>query len=135
MDPSNELLQRLAIEAPGTYQHSIIVGHLAESAAREIGANSLFCRVSTLYHDIGKLTHPQYFTENQQRGVDMHQLLTPLESAQVIISHVSDGVNMARKANLPEPFIDVIKEHHGTTMVYFFYHKQLELMKGDKRPC
>lgn len=132
MDPSNELLQRLAIEAPGTYQHSIIVGHLAESAAREIGANSLFCRVSTLYHDIGKLTHPQYFTENQQRGVDMHQLLTPLESAQVIISHVSDGVNMARKSNLPEPFIDVIKEHHGTTLVYFFYHKQSELMKGDK---
>jgi putative nucleotidyltransferase with HDIG domain len=132
MDPSNELLQRLAIEAPGTYQHSIIVGHLAESAAREIGANSLFCRVSTLYHDIGKLTHPQYYTENQQRGVDMHQLLTPLESAQVIISHVSDGVTMARKANLPEPFIDVIKEHHGTTLVYFFYHKQSELMKGDK---
>lgn len=132
MDPSNDLLQRLAIEAPGTYQHSILVGYLAEAAAREIGANSLFCRVSTLYHDIGKLTHPQYFTENQQRGVDMHQLLTPQESAQVIISHVSDGVNMARKANLPEPFIDIIKEHHGTTLVYFFYHKQCELMKGDK---
>ena len=132
MDPSNELLQRLAIEAPGTYQHSILVGYLAEAAAREIGANSLFCRVSTLYHDIGKLTHPQYFTENQQRGVDMHQLLTPQESAQVIISHVSDGVNMARKSNLPEPFIDIIKEHHGTTLVYFFYHKQCELMKGDK---
>lgn len=132
MDPSNDLLQRLAIEAPGTYQHSIVVGYLAEAAAREIGANSLFCRVSTLYHDIGKLTHPQYFTENQQRGVDMHQLLTPLESAQVIISHVSDGVNMARKANLPEPFIDVIKEHHGTTLVYFFYHKQKELVQGDK---
>lgn len=133
MDPSNELLQRLAIEAPGTYQHSIIVGYLAESAAREIGANSLFCRVSTLYHDIGKLTHPQYFTENQQRGVDMHQLLTPLESAQVIISHVSDGVSMARRANLPEPFIDIIKEHHGTTLAYFFYHKQCELMKGEKK--
>lgn len=132
MDPSNDLLQRLAIEAPGTYQHSIVVGYLAEAAAREIGANSLFCRVSTLYHDIGKLTHPQYFTENQQRGVDMHQLLTPQESAGVIIDHVSDGVTMARKANLPEPFIDIIKEHHGTTLVYFFYHKQCELEKGDK---
>ncbi len=132
MDPSNNLLQRLAIEAPGTYQHSIVVGYLAESAAREIGANSLFCRVSTLYHDIGKLNHPQYFTENQQRGVDMHQLLTPKESSRVIIDHVSDGVTMARKANLPEPFIDIIKEHHGTTLVYFFYHKQSELMKGDK---
>lgn len=132
MDPSNDLLQRLAIDAPGTYQHSIVVGYLAEAAAREIGANSLFCRVSTLYHDIGKLNHPQYFTENQQRGVDMHQLLTPQESSRVIIDHVSDGVIMARKANLPEPFIDIIKEHHGTTLVYFFYHKQCELMKGDK---
>ena len=132
MDPSNNLLQRLAIEAPGTYQHSIVVGYLAEAAAREINANSLFCRVSTLYHDIGKLNHPQYFTENQQRGVDMHQLLTPQESSRVIIDHVSDGVTMARKANLPEPFIDIIKEHHGTTLVYFFYHKQSELMKGDK---
>ncbi len=131
MDPSNELLQRLAIEAPGTYQHSIVVGYLAEAAAREIGANSLFCRVSTLYHDIGKLSHPQYFTENQPRGVDMHQLLTPLESSQVIIDHVSDGVTMGRKSNLPEPFIDVIKEHHGTTLVYFFYHKQCELAKSD----
>ncbi len=133
MDPSNELLQRLAIEAPGTYQHSIIVGYLAEAAAREIGANSLFCRVSTLYHDIGKLSHPQYFTENQQRGVDMHQLLTPNESAHVIIDHVSDGVTMARKANLPEPFIDIIKEHHGTTLVYFFYHKQCELLKDKAK--
>lgn len=132
MDPSNELLQRLAIEAPGTYQHSIVVGYLAEAAAREIGANSLFCRVSTLYHDIGKLSHPQYFTENQQRGVDMHQLLTPQESARVIIDHVSDGVTLARKINLPEPFIDIIKEHHGTTLVYFFYHKQCELMKDEK---
>lgn len=132
MDPSNELLQRLAIEAPGTYQHSIVVGYLAEAAAREIGANSLFCRVSTLYHDIGKLNHPQYFTENQQRGVDMHQLLTPQESARVIIDHVSDGVTMARKANLPEPIIDIIKEHHGTTLVYFFYSKQCELVKNDK---
>lgn len=132
MDPGNDLLQRLAIEAPGTYQHSIVVGYLAEAAAREIGANSLFCRVSTLYHDIGKLSHPQYFTENQQRGVDMHQLLTPQESAGVIIDHVGDGVTMGRKANLPEPFIDVIKEHHGTTLVYFFYHKQCEQSKGDK---
>ncbi len=133
MDPSNELLQRLAVEAPGTYQHSIVVGYLAEAAAREIGANGLFCRVSTLYHDIGKLVHPQYFTENQQKGIDMHQLLTPAESAGVIIAHVGDGVSMARKAGLPEPFIDIIKEHHGTTLVYFFYHKQCELMKGDKK--
>lgn len=131
MDPSNELLKRLMVEAPGTYQHSIVVGNLSEAAAIAIGANGLFCRVSTQYHDIGKLVAPQYFTENQQAGVSMHQLLTPLESAQVIISHVSEGVAMARKAGLPESFIEIIREHHGTSLVYYFYHKQIELMGGD----
>lgn len=132
MDPNNELLKKLAIVAPGTYQHSMLVGLLAEAAASAIGANGLFCRVATHYHDIGKLTNPQYFTENQLGGVDMHQLLTPLESAQVIISHVSEGVALARKAGLPEQFIDIIKEHHGTTLVYYFFHKQVELM-GHKK--
>ncbi|MCH9626045.1 MAG: hypothetical protein S4CHLAM123_12340 [Chlamydiales bacterium] len=132
MDPSNELLRRLSIEAPGTYQHSMVVGHLSEAAASAIGANGLFCRVATQYHDIGKLANPQYFTENQLGGIDMHQLLTPLESTQVIIAHVSEGVALARKMSLPEQFIDIIKEHHGTTLVYYFYHKQLELKGGDK---
>lgn len=132
MDPSNELLRRLTIEAPGTYQHSMVVGHLAEAAANAIGANGLFCRVATQYHDIGKLTNPQYFTENQLGGVDMHQLLTPIESTQVIIAHVSEGVVLARKVSLPEQFIDIIKEHHGTTLVYYFYHKQIELKGGEK---
>ncbi len=131
MDPSNEVLRRLTIEAPGTYQHSMVVGHLSESAASSIGANGLFCRVATQYHDIGKLANPQYFTENQLGGVDMHQLLTPLESAQVIIAHVSEGVALARKVGLPEQFIDIIKEHHGTTLAYYFYHKQLELQEGE----
>ncbi len=132
LDPSHELLRRLALEAPGTYQHSIVVGHLAEAGATAIGANGLFCRVATQYHDIGKLANPQYFTENQLGGMDLHQLLTFLESAQVIIAHVSEGVALARKASLPEPFIDIIKEHHGTTLVYYFYHKQIELNGGDK---
>lgn len=132
MDPNNDLLRRLSIEAPGTYQHSVVVGNLAEAAALSIAANGLFCRVSTLYHDIGKMVTPQYFTENQQPGMNIHQLLTPLESAQVIIAHVSEGVTMARKAGLPEQFIDVIKEHHGTTLAYFFYKKQLERVEGDK---
>jgi len=131
MDPNNDLLRRLSIEAPGTYQHSVVVGNLAEAAALSIGANGLFCRVSTLYHDIGKMVTPQYFTENQQAGMNIHQLLTPLESAQVIIAHVSEGVVMARKSGLPEQFIDVIKEHHGTTLVYFFYKKQLGKVEGD----
>ncbi len=132
MDPNHHLLRRLAIEAPGTYQHSVVVGNIAEAAAVGIGASGLFCRVATLYHDIGKLATPHYFTENQQGGVNIHQLLTPVESAQVIIAHVSEGVTMARKEGLPEQFIDVIKEHHGTTLVYFFYSKQLELSGGDK---
>ncbi len=132
MDPNQELLRRLTLEAPGTHQHSMIVGTLSEAAANAIGSNGLFCRVASLYHDVGKLTNPQYFTENQIDGVDMHQLLTPLESAQVIIAHVSEGVAMARKAGLPEPFIDIIKEHHGTTLVYYFYHKQLEIEGGNK---
>lgn len=132
MDPNNDLLRRLTIEAPGTYQHSVVVGNLAEAAASAIGANGLFCRVSTLYHDVGKLATPQYFTENQQGGVNIHQLLTPQESAQVILAHVSEGVAMGRKAGLPEQFIDIIKEHHGTTLVYYFYRKQLEKMGNDK---
>lgn len=132
MDPNNDLLRRLSIEAPGTYQHSVVVGNLAEAAALAIGANGLFCRVATLYHDIGKMVTPQYFTENQQGGMNIHQLLTPKESAHVIIAHVSEGITMARKAGLPEQFIDIIKEHHGTTLAYYFYRKELEKMSGDK---
>ena len=132
MDPNHELLRRLTIEAPGTYQHSLIMGNIAEAAANAIGSNGLFCRVATLYHDIGKMTIAQYFTENQQPGVNIHQLLTPTESAQVIISHVSEGVSLARKAGLPEQFIDIIKEHHGNGLVYFFYHKQLENVGGNR---
>src|SRR5690606_29967065 len=107
------------------------VGNLAEAAALAIGANGLFCRVSTLYHDVGKMATPQYFTENQHGGMNIHQLLTPQESAQVIIAHVAEGVAMARKAGLPEQFIDIIKEHHGTTLVYYFYRKEIEKHGGD----
>jgi cyclic-di-AMP phosphodiesterase PgpH len=131
MDPTHPILRRLSIEAPGTYQHSIVVGNLAETAAIAIGANGLFCRVATLYHDIGKLISPQYFTENQSGGVNIHQLLTPLESAQVIMAHVPEGVAIARKHNLPEPFLDIIREHHGTTLVYFFYHQEVQKHGGD----
>lgn len=131
MDPNTELLKKLSIEAPGTYQHCLVVGTLAESAAQSIGANGLFCRVATLYHDIGKLNNPHYFTENQTGDFNIHQLLTPLESTQVILSHVLDGCVLAKKYKLPSCFIDVIREHHGTTLVYYFYAKQVELMGGD----
>lgn len=131
MDPNNELLRKLSIEAPGTYQHCLVVGSIAEAAAQAIGANGLLCRVSTLYHDIGKLSNPHYFTENQMGGFNIHQLLTPLESTQVIIAHVVDGEALARKHGLPESFIDIIREHHGTTLVYYFYCKQIEQAGGD----
>ncbi|MDN3506784.1 MAG: HDIG domain-containing protein [Simkaniaceae bacterium] len=133
MDPNNELLRRLSVEAPGTYQHCLVVGNLAESAARAIGAGGLFCRVATLYHDIGKLFNPHYFTENQLGGFNIHQLLTPLESTQVIIAHVPEGEALARKHRLPQSFIDIIREHHGTTLVYYFYHKQLEQAGEDEK--
>ncbi len=131
MDPNHELLRRLMVEAPGTYQHSIIAGGIAEAGAQAIGCNGLFCRAAALYHDIGKVSIAQYFTENQQSGMNIHQLLTPVESAKVIISHVQEGVTLARKARLPEPFIDIIQEHHGTGLVYYFYHKQLEAVGHD----
>lgn len=131
MDPNHELLHRLSLEAPGTYQHCLVVGHLAEAGARAIGSNGLFCRVATLYHDIGKLLNPHYFTENQFGGFNIHQLLTPMESTQVIIAHVPEGEALARKYHLPQGFIDIIREHHGTTMVYYFYCKQMEQIGSD----
>ncbi|MCP5506097.1 MAG: HDIG domain-containing protein [Chlamydiales bacterium] len=131
MDPNSDLLRRLSVEAPGTYQHSLVVGSISEAAAQAIGANGLFCRVATLYHDIGKLFNPHYFTENQMGGFNIHQLLTPQESAQVIIAHVTEGVVLAKKHGLPRHFIDIIQEHHGTTLVYYFYCKQVEQLGGD----
>jgi len=131
MDPNNELLRRLTLEIPGSYQHSLFLGNLAESAAQEIKANALFCRVATLYHDIGKLNNPNYFIENQNSKLNIHQLLTPLESAQVIISHVIDGEMLAKKYRLPKKIIDIIKQHHGTTLVYYFFRKEVEL-KGKE---
>lgn len=130
MDPNNELLRRLSIEAPGTYQHCLVMGNIAEAAARAIGANDLFCRAATLYHDIGKLFNPHYFTENQLGGFNIHQLLTPLESAHVIMAHVTEGEALAKKHRLPQSFIDIIREHHGTTLVYFFYCRQIEQTEG-----
>ncbi len=131
MDPGSELVKRLALETPGTYQHSLAVGNLTEAAAQAIGANELFCKVATLFHDIGKLKTPHYFTENQQPGVNIHQLLSPSESAQVIISHVKEGEMVARKYRLPQSIIQIIKEHHGTTPVYYFYSKEIEQNGGD----
>lgn len=121
---NSKLLRELAEKAPGTFQHSIQVANLAEAAANEIGANSMLIRVGALYHDIGKMLNPKYFTENQVTSVNPHNELSPKDSAKIIIDHVIDGIEMAKKNMLPDRIIDFIRTHHGTTLVYYFYKKQ-----------
>lgn len=124
-DTSNKLLRELADKAPGTFQHSLQVMNLADAAARAIDANVLLVRAGALYHDIGKIANPQCFTENETPGVHYHAELTPKESAQEIIRHVSDGLAMADRHGLPEIIRDFIKTHHGTTSTGYFYTKYL----------
>lgn len=132
--PNQPLLQRLLREAPGTYQHSLQVGNLSEQAALAIGANAELVRVAALYHDIGKMMNPAFFTENQQfGGGNPHDALDdPYRSADIIISHVTDGEEMARQYRLPHRFRDFICEHHGTTQVYVFYRQAINLAGGDE---
>ncbi|MFH2055976.1 MAG: HDIG domain-containing metalloprotein, partial [bacterium] len=130
-DLNRPLLKRLALEAPGTYQHSLVVGNLAESAAKEIGANPLLARVGAYYHDIGKIAISEYFIENQFGIKSKHDELAPSMSALVIGSHVKRGVELAEESNLPDRIIDFIEEHHGTSTMTFFYHKAKEQSEGD----
>ncbi len=123
---NSKLLKRLADKAPGTFNHSMQVANLAESAANAINANSLLVRAGALYHDIGKMLNPFYFTENQTSGVNYHDDLAPEDSARIIIQHVLDGVELARKNNLPDRLIDFIRTHHGRGLVQYFYKKALE---------
>jgi len=117
------LLRELAVKAPGTYHHSILVGELAEEAAVAIGANSLFVRVATLYHDIGKINKPAYFIENQRGFENKHAKLTPRMSSLILINHVKEGVEIAKSYGLPQSIIDNIPQHHGTRLIRFFYDK------------
>ncbi|NNM19226.1 MAG: HDIG domain-containing protein [Croceitalea sp.] len=126
-DTNSKLLKELANKAPGTFHHSLQVSNLAEAAANEIGANAMLVRVGALYHDIGKMNRPTYFTENQITNVNPHDDLPPKESAKIIIDHVIEGIEMARKNNIPDRVIDFIRTHHGTSLVYYFYKKQQEL--------
>lgn len=119
---NHPLLSELALTAPGSYNHSIVVGTLAEEAAKSVGANSLFCRVAAFYHDVGKLNHAEYFVENQ-RGTNPHDRLSPSMSALIISSHVKDGIKLSRDAGLPEQIVDIIPQHHGTRLMTFFYEK------------
>ena len=125
-DYNNPLLRKLQMEAPGTYHHSLMVANLAERAANEIDANPLLCHATSLYHDIGKITKPEYFVENQRDGYNPHLERNPTVSALIIKNHVKEGASMAKEAKLPKIFIDVIKQHHGTTLIKYFYHKALE---------
>jgi putative nucleotidyltransferase with HDIG domain len=117
------------IEAPGTYHHSVIVGTLVEAAASEIGANPLLARVCGYYHDIGKMNKPLYFIENQ-KGKNKHDKLAPSMSSLILIAHVKDGVEIARKNKLGNVIIDTIKQHHGTSLIKFFYEKAKQ-RKGE----
>ncbi|MCB9461731.1 MAG: HDIG domain-containing protein [Anaerolineaceae bacterium] len=132
--PNKPLLQRLLREAPGTYQHSLQVANLAEQAASAIGADSQLTHVAALYHDIGKMSNPLYFTENQQEHIgNPHDTLNdPARSADIIINHVIEGDEIARQARLPQRIRDFIREHHGTTTVYVFYQRALRQLGGDE---
>ncbi|GAA4512906.1 HDIG domain-containing metalloprotein [Sphingobacterium thermophilum] len=118
---NSKLLRELSLKAPGTFQHSLQVANLAEAAIYKVGGNSLLVRAGALYHDIGKILNPRYFIENQKTGVNPHEELTSEQSAQIIISHVIKGIEIAKRHKLPEVIIDFIKTHHGTTRVDYFY--------------
>jgi putative nucleotidyltransferase with HDIG domain len=131
-DMSHPLLRQLAQRAPGTYNHSISVAALAESAADSIGANGLLVRVGACFHDIGKMFKPNYFVENQSPGSNRHDTLQPAMSTLVIIAHVKDGSDLGRQHRLPTPVIDFIEQHHGTTLVEYFY--RLATKKSEQDP-
>jgi len=132
-DLNHPLLKRMTIEAPGTYHHSLVVANLAEAAAEAIGANATMARVCAYFHDIGKLVKPDYFTENTTPEQNPHNDLAPTMSALIIIAHVKEGVDLALKNNLKKEIIDVIQQHHGTSVMYFFYNRALQQQEDARQ--
>jgi cyclic-di-AMP phosphodiesterase PgpH len=130
-DINQPLLRKLAVEAPGSFQHSLQVANLAEEAARITGANLLLVRTGALYHDIGKIANPNYYIENQADGISPHDNLNPEESVKVIINHVKNGVTLAKNFKLPVQIIDFIRTHHGTTVAYYFFKKYTDMHPWD----
>ncbi len=126
------LLRELARKAPGTFNHSMTMGTIAEAAAEKIGANALLARVGAYYHDIGKIIEPQGFVENQMNSQNLHENLPPEESAKLIVKHVNEGIDLARQYKLPQELIDFIPMHHGTTVSTYFYEKAKNLYGDDK---
>jgi putative nucleotidyltransferase with HDIG domain len=125
-DLNHPLLRRMTIEAPGTYHHSLVVANLSEAAAEAVGANATLCRVCSYFHDVGKLVKPEYFTENMSFERNPHDDLAPTMSALIIIAHVKEGVDLALKYRLNQRIIDIIQEHHGTSLVRYFYQRALQ---------
>lgn len=132
LDTDHALLKELARKAPGTYQHSLQVANIAEEVAKRVGANPVLVHVGALFHDIGKMGRPDYFTENQKTEVSPHEGLSPMESAAIIIEHVTKGAEMARERGLPEEIVEFILSHHGTSRVEFFYRKFCEMPLPQK---
>ena len=131
-DTHRPLLNEFSLLAPGSFQHSLMVGQLAEEAAASIGANGLLCRVGALYHDIGKMMKPGYFVENMQGGENVHDRLSPEMSRLVVIAHVKDGMRIAEEEHLPTPIIDMIPMHHGTSVVEFFFNKKAQQVDEEE---
>jgi len=132
-DQNHPLLRRLSLEAPGTYHHSLILGNLAEAAGEAIGANSLLLRVGAYYHDIGKVVKPEYFVENEGMRGSMHSSLSPTMSTLIITAHSKDGAEMARESGLPQAITDLIQQHHGTSLVEFFYREAVGRSNGKEK--
>jgi putative nucleotidyltransferase with HDIG domain len=131
-NPNQPLLKKLLVEAPGTYHHSVVVGNLAEAAAEAVGGNSLLSRVGAYYHDVGKTKRPYFFIENQMGIENPHDKTSPTLSTLIITSHVRDGAEMAREHKLPEPVVNFIREHHGTTLVSYFYNRAAEADRSEE---
>ena len=131
-DANQPLLRKLAMEAPGTYSHSLLIGTIAESAAETIGANGLLCRVGAYYHDTGKINKPSYFVENQMGSASRHDQLSPAMSQLVIVGHVKDGIEIAREFGLPTVLRQFIETHHGTTLIEYFYN-EAKTQQDDKQ--
>ncbi|MGC8866442.1 MAG: HD family phosphohydrolase [Bacteroidales bacterium] len=131
-DTNHPVLREISSKAPGTFHHSLQVANLAEEVIRRIGGNPLLVRAGAMYHDIGKIDNPMYFIENQYTGYNPHEELTPEESAEIILSHVSKGIEKARKLRLPSQIIDFIRTHHGTNRVEYFYRKHVQTSNGGE---
>jgi putative nucleotidyltransferase with HDIG domain len=133
-DANQPLLKKLAMEAPGTFSHSLLIGSVAETAAEAIGANGLLCRVGSYYHDIGKINKPPYFIENQMGSTSRHDQLSPAMSLLVIVGHVKDGIEIAKEYGLPAVLRQFIETHHGTTLIEYFYHEAKKQQDEKQSP-